>query len=140
MVRAHFRNASSTFSPVRALVSRNISLVWGQGDRHSRTVRASVVYSFHSDSDLLPLILNLKLSLRASIHVFSCRVRASFPRVPTELFLQNSAPISLLQEGSLQDEPGASWALTDPSASPLPSPELSGLSLSAGPPPSASGL
>lgn len=25
MVRAHFRNASSTFSPVRALVSRNIS-------------------------------------------------------------------------------------------------------------------
>lgn len=31
MVRAHFRKASSTFSPVRALVSRNIS----SGGRHS---------------------------------------------------------------------------------------------------------
>lgn len=32
MVRAHFRKPSSTFSPVRALVSRNISSM-GRGDK-----------------------------------------------------------------------------------------------------------
>lgn len=32
MVRAHFRKASSTFSPVRALVSRNISSGGGRGE------------------------------------------------------------------------------------------------------------
>lgn len=92
MVRAHFRNASSTFSPVRALVSRNISSGGGRGTdtQDSQGLSQS---SFHSDSDLLPLILSLKPSLRASIHVFSCH-ESLLPQVPTELFLQNSAPIS----------------------------------------------
>lgn len=58
MVRAHFRKASSTFSPVRALVSRNISSGgwWGVGERQN----------VRKDADLRPLRHILKRSGSAS--------------------------------------------------------------------------
>lgn len=99
MVRVHFRNASSTFSPVRALVSRNISSGGGRVAAYSRQSGPQSTVSTQTLTCYL-LILSLKPSLRASIHVFFPRPREpSFPRYPPELFLQNSAPISLLQEG-----------------------------------------
>lgn len=67
MVRAHFRKASSTFSPVRALVSRNISSEGrhsgGQGQSLSPTLPLTGCFSFCSSNvPPLPSLLAVSLS------------------------------------------------------------------------------
>lgn len=69
MVRAHFRKASSTFSPVRALVSRNISSEGrrsggqGLGQSPSSTLTLTSCFSFCSSNvPPLPSLLVVSLS------------------------------------------------------------------------------
>ena len=93
MVRAHFRNASSTFSPVRALVSRNISSGGGRG---TDTQDGQGLSQSPTSTQTLTCYLSFcpsSLHFGPPYNMFPCH-ECPLPQVPTGLFLQNSAPIS----------------------------------------------
>ena len=92
MVRAHFRNASSTFSPVRALVSRNIS---SGGGRRTDTQDSQGLNQSPISTQTLTCYLSFCPS---SLHFeppYMCfpAMKGHFPRYPLSSS-QNSAPIS----------------------------------------------
>lgn len=110
MVRAHFRNASSTFSPVRALVSRNISSGGGRGTdtRDSQGLSQSTV-----STQTLTCYLSFCPS---SLHFgppYMCfpAMRASFPRYPPSSSFRTQL-LSPPPGRPSQDEPGASPGLS----------------------------
>lgn len=129
MVRAHFRKASSTFSPVRALVSRNIS----SGGQMLRRSGPQSVPIIHADPDLLPLILFLKratFALNPSLHTHhSPALNALLPRYPPSSFFRAQLT-HLLFQNFLPDLLGwvrcLLWTSKAPCASPSCEPMRAG--------------